>query len=508
MKSAPGRSWAALAAVLALASVLALWLPASWLDWQPDLAVHEPWRSFTAAFVHWSDQHLVANLFAAAVVGAYGWAAQVPRALTLAWLASWPLSHAMLLVRPELAHYGGLSGMLHGGVAITCLWLLTHDRGGRRVVGGLVTLGLFIKLTTETPWGPALQHPQEWDIAVVPLAHTTGALAGFVCGALALLLAPGSKGRPLPLVAAVTTERKSQLDTAAILTLIACCAIWGVSQVAAKVTLTQVPPLLQAGVRSLGAAVLLLAWSRWRGLQVWGADGTGRAGVLAGLMFAVEFACIFVGLQFTTASRMSVFLYLAPFVVALGMPFIARNERLTPLQVLGLVLAFGGVVWAFAEGFTRPAAGPRQWVGDALGFAGAVLWGATTLLTRATRLATALPEKTLLYQLLISGVALTAASALSSEVWPSHLSATVTATLGFQMAVVTFGSYLAWFWLVRHYVATRVAAFTLLTPLFGLMAGVALLNDPLTLRLLVALAAVCLGIALVNRATPVQQAKT
>ena len=144
-------------------------------------------------------------------------------------------------------------------------------------------------------------------------------------------------------------------------------------------------------------------------------------------------------------------------------------------------------------------------MGDALGFGGAVLWGATTLLTRATKLATALPEKTLLYQLVISGVALTAASAFSSEVWPTQLSAAVTATMLFQIAVVTFGSYLAWFWLVRHYVATRVSAFTLLTPLFGLMAGVAFLNDPLTLRLLVALAAVCLGIALVNRATPAQR---
>lgn len=300
----------------------------------------------------------------------------------------------------------------------------------------------------------------------------------------------------------MTAERKTHLDAVAVLTLVGCCAVWGLSQVAAKVTLTQVPPLLQAGLRSLGAALLLLLWSRRRGLRVFGADGTGAAGLLAGLLFAVEFGCIFVGLQFTTASRMSVFLYLAPFVVALGMPFIAHNERLSAVQTLGLVLAFTGVVWAFAEGFTRPAAGPRQWVGDALGFVGAVLWGATTLLTRASKLATALPEKTLLYQLVVSGVALTAASAFSHEAWPTQLSPAVAAALLFQVAVVTFASYLAWFWLVRHYVATRVAAFTLLTPVFGLMAGVAFLDDPMTPRLLVALGAVCLGIALVNRATP------
>lgn len=299
----------------------------------------------------------------------------------------------------------------------------------------------------------------------------------------------------------MSSERKHHLDSTAVLTILACCVVWGLAQVAAKLTLAEVPPLLQSGLRSAGAAVLLLLWVRWRGLSVFGADGTGRAGVLAGVMFAVEFGCIFVGLQFTTASRMSVFLYLAPFIVALGMPLIARHERLAPLQIVGLAIAFGGVVWAFAEGFVKPAAGPLQWVGDALGLAGAALWGATTLLVRGTRLASALPEKTLLYQLVVSGLALTAASAMAGEVWPVALSLNVALLMGFQIAVVTFASYLAWFWLVRHYPATRVAAFTLLTPLFGLLAGVLLLGDPLTLRLAVALTAVCAGIAIVNLAT-------
>ena len=130
-----------------------------------------------------------------------------------------------------------------------------------------------------------------------------------------------------------------------------------------------------------------------------------------------------------------------------------------------------------------------------------MLWAATTLLVRGTRLASALPEKTLLYQLVVSGLALLLASALSSEVWPRGLSPLVAALMLFQVGVVTFGSYLAWFWLVRHYPATKISAFTLLTPVFGLLAGVLLLGEPLTLRLGVALAAVCVGLVLVNLAT-------
>jgi len=295
------------------------------------------------------------------------------------------------------------------------------------------------------------------------------------------------------------SQRKLHLDGTAVTWLIVCCTIWGLGQVSSKAALAEIPPFTQVAVRSLGATILVALWSRGRGIALFDRDGTLAAGVLAGLLFAIEFACIFVGLQFTTASRMVVFVYLAPFVVALGMPLIARNERLDGWQLLGLTAAFAGVAWAFAEGFQRPAAGPRQWIGDALGVAGAVFWGATTLVIRATRLSQAVAEKTLLYQLAVSGVLMAAAAPAIGEVWPTALSLVPLASMAFQTVVVCFASYLLWFWLVRHYPATQLSAFTLLTPVFGLLAGVLLLHEPMTPRLLIALIAVAGGIALVNR---------
>lgn len=298
----------------------------------------------------------------------------------------------------------------------------------------------------------------------------------------------------------MSSDRKPHLDTRAVVLLLACCAVWGLGQVATKLALAEIPPLMQSAVRSAGAAVLLLAWSAWRGVPVFARDGTLAGGLLAGLLFAAEFACIFVGLQYTTASRMSVFIYLAPFVVALGMPLIARSERLSALQSLGLAAAFGGVVWAFFEGFVAPRAGPLQWLGDLLGIAAALLWGATTLVLRATKLAQVAPEKALLWQLAVSALALGAASLAAGEPWPQQLTGASLWPLAFQTVVITFASYLVWFWLVRHYPATRISAFTLLTPVFGLLAGVLLLGEPLTLRLVIALAAVCGGLLLVNHA--------
>ncbi|OYU93367.1 MAG: EamA family transporter [Burkholderiales bacterium PBB5] len=280
-------------------------------------------------------------------------------------------------------------------------------------------------------------------------------------------------------------DRRTHLDALAVVLLVACCALWGLNHAITKLTLADVPPLLQAGLRSLGAAVLVAGWALWRGVSL-----SVRNGTLVG------------GLQFTEASRMIVFIYLSPFVVALGMPLIARSERPQPLQLLGLVLAFSGVFWAFAEGLVgHDAAHPRRWIGDALGLLAAVLWGSNTLVIRGSKLATASPVQTLFYQLAVSGPMLVAASLLAGEVWPapSQLSLRPWLLLGFQTVVVTSVSYLVWFWLLRRYPATRVTAFTLLTPMFGLWAGVALLGEPLTLRLAVACAAVALGIGLVNR---------
>jgi len=295
------------------------------------------------------------------------------------------------------------------------------------------------------------------------------------------------------------SDRRKPIDGTAVAWLVLCCTLWGVNQIAAKLALAGIPPLTQASLRSLGAAALVLAWAAARRIPLFWRDGTAFGGLLAGALFAGEFACIFFGLQWTSASRMVVFLYLAPFVVALGMPFIARAERLSASQTIGLLLAFSGVAYAFAEGFTQPSVGAHQWIGDALGVGAAVLWGGTTLVIRATPLSAASAEKTLLYQLGAAGILLGLAAPLFGEHWPTQWTPLLLGSLLFQTVIVSFASYLLWFWLMRHYPATRLASFTLLTPVFGLLAGAALLDEPITQRLVIALFGVAIGIALVNR---------
>lgn len=187
-----GAGWAALAGAFAAASLLAGWLPAPLLDWQPAVAAREPWRAFSAAFVHWSPLHLGANLAGAAVVGALGVAGRLPGRAALSWALAWPLTQAGLAVAPALAHYGGLSGVLHAGVAVAGLWLVVTASGRRRAIAAALLAGMAAKVLLEEPWGPALRHGGGWDIATAPLAHASGLAAGLLCAGVALF----SRARP------------------------------------------------------------------------------------------------------------------------------------------------------------------------------------------------------------------------------------------------------------------------------------------------------------------------
>jgi drug/metabolite transporter (DMT)-like permease len=291
--------------------------------------------------------------------------------------------------------------------------------------------------------------------------------------------------------------RKNHLDTLAISLLIACCAFWGLQQILIKTTVTEVPPLWQASIRMSGAVLLLWLWCLARGVKLFERDGTLPGGLLAGALFAAEFTCIYIGLQHTTASRLTVFLYTSPFVVALLLPRFVPSERLRGVQWVGLAIAFAGVVVAFSESFGHSSPGVLH--GDALALLAGVLWGLTTLAIRTTRLATASAEKTLFYQIAVTAAITPFLSLLLGEKWQLAYSGYAWLSIGLQTVIGAFASYLAWMWMLRHYPATRISSFTFLTPLFALVFGVALLKEPLTAQLVLALAGVGFGILLVNR---------
>ena len=188
-RATTSRAWAGLALLFGLIALAGWGAPREAVDWQPALALAQPWRALSAIGVHYSQLHLLANLAGAAAVGALGVAACAPRSAAWAWAAAWPLTQLGLLVEPALVHYGGLSGVLHAGVAVIAVVLLWPPSAPtRRRVGLALLAGLAVKVVSEAPWAEPLRHSAGSDIAVAPLAHASGALAGLLCAIVARLV--------------------------------------------------------------------------------------------------------------------------------------------------------------------------------------------------------------------------------------------------------------------------------------------------------------------------------
>lgn len=295
------------------------------------------------------------------------------------------------------------------------------------------------------------------------------------------------------------TPRKDHLDALAISILLACCVFWGFQQVLVKATIPEVPPVLQAAIRFAGATAILWLWCVVRGIRLFERDGSLVAGLIAGALFAAEFAALFVGLKYTSASRLTVFVYTSPLWVAALLPFFVKAERLRPPQWLGIACAFVAVLSALREGFSENTHGVEVWLGDSLALLAGMLWGLTTVVIRATSLSKVSAEKLLFYQVAVGAISLPFLSISLGETWSFQYGAFAWGSLVLQTLVGAFASYLAWMWMLGRYPATKISVFVFLTPMFALAFGALWLDEAVTTGLLVALAFVAMGIVLVNR---------
>ena len=276
------------------------------------------------------------------------------------------------------------------------------------------------------------------------------------------------------------------------------CLLWGGQQSLIKLVADDMAPTLQISLRS-GIGMLLIAlFMAWRGVSFALHRGPWRAGLVVGALFAAEFLFIGEGLRYTTASHMAVFLYTAPIFTALGLHFYLPQERLSRWQWIGIGLCFLGIAVAFLGGLTQPTISKAILWGDFLGLIAGFLWGATTVVLRITGLNRIPASQTTLYQLIAAFVVLGMAAVLTGQTEVNWTPAVVTAILA-QGVVISFFTLLVWFWLLTHYLASRLAAFTFLTPLFGVAFGVMLLDDPLDTAFVLGALLVIVGVSIVNK---------
>lgn len=290
-------------------------------------------------------------------------------------------------------------------------------------------------------------------------------------------------------------DRRDAIDAFAAGMMIMLTLTWGLNQVAIKISNEGYNPVFLTVARSAIAAVLVFAWCRLRAIPLFERDGTLGAGILAGVMFGLEFVLIFFGLDYTTAARGVLMINTMPFWVLIGAHFVL-GEHMTRLRFAGIVLAFGGVVLVFSDRLSLPD--PSALRGDLMLLVAGMLWGATTIVIKRSKLSEVSAEKTLLYQLVISAVF---AAPLIPFAGPMlrDVSALATGSLLFQAVFVVAFTYVLWFWLMRRYPASGLSSFTFLSPVFGVLGGGILLSEPLSWRIFAALALIAAGLLLVNR---------
>ncbi|MBC7619577.1 MAG: DMT family transporter [Candidatus Saccharibacteria bacterium] len=293
-------------------------------------------------------------------------------------------------------------------------------------------------------------------------------------------------------------DTRKALDPQAIFLMIVLCATWGLQQVVLKATAADIAPILQIALRSGGAAVLVGLVMLVRGERMNLGDGTLKPGLLVGGLFGLEFLLVAEGLRHTSASHMAVFLYTAPIFAALGLHWRLPAERLGAVQWLGIALAFGGIAMAFLGRSQAGSAmsGDVLW-GDFLGLLAGMAWAATTVVVRCSTLSKAPATQTLLYQL-VGAFVLLMVGAVATGQTSFNPTPTVWASLAFHTLVGSFASFLVWFWLLRQYLASPLGVFSFLTPLFGIVFGAWLLQEPIEPSFLIGAIPVLLGIVLVS----------
>ena len=291
-------------------------------------------------------------------------------------------------------------------------------------------------------------------------------------------------------------SRKS-VDSFAASMMVVLCAIWGTQQVAIKLVADEMSPLLQVGLRSGIAAVVIAVFAMMRSELGWLRKGTMRAGLVVGAFFGLEFVFVGMGLRWTSASHMAIFLYTAPIFAALGLHVKLPEARLSVLQWVGIFVAFLGVVCSFAFQGTGKAGGEMAVVGDLCGLMAGMAWGATTVVIRGSKLSDAPASVTLLYQLLGAFVLASGGAVLLGQA-DVTVDAGLVLSLGYQSLVVAVASYLAWFSLLRVYLAARLGVLSFMTPVFGVTSGVLILGEQLEGAFVGGALLVVVGILLVS----------
>ncbi len=269
--------------------------------------------------------------------------------------------------------------------------------------------------------------------------------------------------------------------------------LWGGNQVAIKAGLEAMPPIAMAVARfALGLGVVFVA-ARWSQTAVTHVKGQWRGLVGLSLLFTAQILLLNIGTQHTTASRSIVLISAYPFFTAVSAHLLIPGDRLSLRQVMGMMLAFGGIITLFAGSLSFT---DTTWLlGDALVLGSGMLLGLRQVVIK--RLVHDLhPYQVLFWQAALGLPFFIGLSAVFES--PGDIIWTQRAVLGvlYQGLVVAGGCFIILVFLLSKHPASRLGVFGFITPVVGVLLSTWVMDEPVSMVVVTSMALVAIGTTL------------
>lgn len=275
--------------------------------------------------------------------------------------------------------------------------------------------------------------------------------------------------------------------------------LWGGNLVALKVGLEVFPPFWSAWWRFFLATVAVGLWARSQKITLVPAASERRPLLILGSLFGAQIVLLNLGLEFTSPAYGVVILNAYPIFSNLVGHFVASEQRLSRMRMLGLAVAFGGVCYlAIGHPVERLASNPL--LGNSLLVVSSVLLGVRLVFTRHL-VQTITPVKAVVWQTLIALPLFLGPAVLFEPAVAAPLRTGPVVALLYQGLVVATLCFIIWTHLLRRHSAGTLAMFAFTVPLFGILLSAIVFAEPITGRVLLAAGLVTVGIAVVMRSS-------
>ena len=293
-------------------------------------------------------------------------------------------------------------------------------------------------------------------------------------------------------------EKKNKIDTFGAVALISFSLLLGINHVVIKIVNVGLNPIFFAGIRSFIAFLFIIIWMKFTRKPIVFNKKNINICLIAGLIFALEFLFLFLALDFTSVSRNSIIYYSMPLWLTVLLFFTKNKEKLSFIKLLGLILAFSGVVISVSKNDSGLIINSSSLFGDFLAFLAALFWALLIIIAKNSNFNKEMPEMQLLWMVMVSGPILICFSFFIEDPIRDFQIIHIWGLL-FQSIVVVAGGFLFWLWLLSKYPASGVASFSFLTPIFTIFFGWLILSEVMTPDFIFAAFLVITGLIFINK---------